>query len=247
MTGNLGVASEVGDLTWDVVAERIALGAFAILPIGAGAKQHGFHLPMRTDELQAAWLAARLAERFDALIWPVVTYGHYPAFTAYAGSVSLSEGVFEGLVQEIAGGIIGYGADVAVLDTGISTLASVERAIADFGSSALHLRVHHGPHYGAETQKRARQAFGTHADELETARILVLAPERVELARAEASPAAPPGPGPMQPNEPYGANYSRSGSIGDPSLATRETGEALLRAMLDDTTADIASWRAKRS
>jgi Creatinine amidohydrolase len=62
-------------LTWDEVNRRIASGTAAILPIGAGAKEHGFHLPMNTDRIQAEWFATQIAGRFNALIWPTVTYG----------------------------------------------------------------------------------------------------------------------------------------------------------------------------
>ena len=72
--------------------------------------------------------------------------------------------------------------------------------------------------------------------------MLALAPATVAMARAEASPATPPGPGPMQRTHPHGANFSRSGSIGDPSAATREKGEAMLAAMLDDATEAIRAW-----
>ena len=72
-------------MRWDEVARRIDDGAAAILPIGAAAKQHGFHLPLNTDRIQAEWLAGRLAAEFDALIWPTLSYGHYPAFVEYAG------------------------------------------------------------------------------------------------------------------------------------------------------------------
>src|SRR3954467_1083192 len=108
-------------LTWDEVARRIHDGAPAILPIGAAAKQHGFHLPMNTDRVQAEWLAARLADRIDALIWPTGTYGYYPAFAEYAGSSGLSAPVFEAMIHEIVADIIGFGRAVLVLDTGIST------------------------------------------------------------------------------------------------------------------------------
>jgi creatinine amidohydrolase len=81
---------EVAGLTWDQVRERLAAGSAAILPIGAGAKQHGLHMPMATDQLFAEYFSRALAERIDALIWPTLTYGFYPAFVAYAGSVSLS-------------------------------------------------------------------------------------------------------------------------------------------------------------
>src|SRR6187402_3538813 len=108
-------------MRWDEVARRIDDGAAAILPVGAAAKEHGFHLPLNTDRLQAEWLASQLAERFDALIWPTLTYGYYPAFVAYAGSSSLSAATFEAVVQEIATGILDQGCrKLIVLNTGIS-------------------------------------------------------------------------------------------------------------------------------
>ncbi|XSC45295.1 hypothetical protein ACF1BQ_003710 [Bradyrhizobium sp. RDT10] len=47
-------------MPWDEVARRIGDGAVAILPIGAAAKQHGFHLPsiptaFRPNGSQAGW------------------------------------------------------------------------------------------------------------------------------------------------------------------------------------------------
>jgi creatinine amidohydrolase len=78
----------VACLTWDEVASRLREGAAALLPIGAGSKQHGLHMPMGTDQVQAEWFAARLSERIDALIWPTLTYGLYPAFIAYDVSIS---------------------------------------------------------------------------------------------------------------------------------------------------------------
>ena len=94
---------------WDEVARRIGDGAVAILPIGAAAKQHGFHLPLNTDRIQAEWLAGQMAKKIDALIWPTLSYGHYPAFVEYAGSTSLSAPAFEAVVQQIASGILKHG------------------------------------------------------------------------------------------------------------------------------------------
>jgi creatinine amidohydrolase len=224
-------------LSWDEVARRIDNGAVAILPVGASAKQHGFHLPMNTDRIQAEWLAARIAHRFDCLIWPTVSYGHYPAFVDYAGSASLSAPTFESLIQEIAAGIIGYGCRALfVLDTGISTLAPVDRALARLGNcDALHLKIHDGPRYRRAAAELAEQSHGSHADELETSIMLVLAPNLVDTARAEASPALKHEmPGPLTRSDTTSPNYSRSGSFGDPTLATRAKGEILLAAMVDD-------------
>jgi creatinine amidohydrolase len=239
-------------LTWDEVAARIGNGAAAILPIGAGAKQHGFHLPMNTDRIQAEWLAARIADHIDAVIWPTVSYGHYPAFVDYAGSISLSAPTFESMVHELAAGILGYGCRALfVLDTGISSLAPVDRALARLGDSdALHLKIHDGPRYRRAAAKLSEQSHGSHADELETSRMLVLAPHLVDMSRAEASPALKhERPGSLTPSDKTSPNYSRSGSFGDPTLATRAKGEILLQAMVDDiveqATGFVAAQAAK--
>ena len=180
---------------WDEVARRIGDGAVAILPIGAAAKQHGFHLPLNTDRIQAEWLAGRMAEKIDALIWPTLTYGHYPAFVEYAGSSSLSISTFEALVREVAAQILGSGCPkLLVLNTGISTLAPVDRALARLASERVkHLWIHEGPRYPRVARQLAEQSHGSHADELETSLMLALAPHLVDMTRAEASPDAETG------------------------------------------------------
>ncbi len=232
-------------MTWDQVARRIANGAAAILPVGAAAKQHGFHLPMNTDQIQAEWLAEQLADHCDAVIWPTVIYGHYPAFAAYAGSTGLSSATFEAMIREIAGGILGFGCSrLLVLDTGISTVAPVDRALAAFDSHAvLHLKLHEGPRYRRWAQMLAKQVYGSHADELETSVMLALAPDVVDMARAEASPlTSHASTGALTPKDPASADHSRSGSFGDPTLATRAKGDALLKAMVDDLVAASAGF-----
>jgi creatinine amidohydrolase len=227
----------VEHMVWDEVARHLARGAAAILPIGAGAKQHGLHLPLDTDRVQAEFLASKLAARIDALVWPTLSYGHYPAFADYAGSISLSAATFEAAVAEIASGILSHGCRALfVLDTGISTREAAGRALARIeAGNALHLRIHEGPRYRRAASGLARQGHGSHADELETSLMLAISPAVVEMSRAEASPPiAQPVPGRLTPSDRTSPNYSRSGSFGDPTLATLEKGEALLAAMLDD-------------
>ena len=249
----MGVEAEcnfVEQMRWDEVARRIARGAAAILPIGAAAKQHGLHLPLNADRVQAEWLSARLADHIDALVWPTLTYGHYPAFVEYAGSTSLSAATFEAVVAEIAPEIVRHGCRALfVLDTGISTRAPVGRALArlEIGNT-LHLKIHDGPRYRRVAAALARQSHGSHADELETSLMLAIAPELVDISRAEASPAiVQPAPGPLTRSDKTSPNYSRSGSFGDPTLATLEKGEALLAAMLDDLTEQATSFLAELS
>lgn len=240
----------VEHMRWDEVARRIDAGAAAILPVGAGAKQHGLHLPLNTDRIQAEFLASQLAGRIDAVIFPTLNYGHYPAFVEYAGSINLSASTFEALVAEVASEILRHGCrGLLVLDTGISTRAPVERALARLrAGETLHLKVHEGMRYRRTAGALTRQGHGSHADELETSLMLAIAPQRADMLRAEASPSiAQAAPGRLTRTDKISPNYSRSGSFGDPTLATLEKGEALLAAMLDDLSEQAAAFLAGRS
>ena len=230
--------NQVMELSWDRVAIRIEAGATAILPLGAGAKEHGFHLPMNTDQIQAEWLAARIASEIDALVWPTLTYGYYPAFVNYAGSVTLSAKTFKAVLSDILTGLIGFGLrDVLVIDTGISTIKPVAEIMAapEFSGKAHHLKVHEGPRYAKAVKELCEQTSGSHADELETSRMLALAPGVVDMRKAKPSP---PGKGggraPLTPFDAASINYSPSGSWGDPTLASQEKGDPLLAAMAED-------------
>jgi creatinine amidohydrolase len=219
----------VADIAWDVVERKLRTGAAAILPIGAAAKEHGLHLPMGTDHLQAEWLAARLAAAIDALVWPVLTYGYYPAFRDFPGSISLSRPTFVALVSEVLAEISRWRPRrLYVLDTGLSTVAPVDEAIAsaDLGK-VVHLKIHDGPRYTAAAERLREQAFGSHADELETSRMLAMAPAVVDMSRAAATPKGPFHGALTRANAP-------SGCYGDPTLASAAKGQELLDAMLTD-------------
>lgn len=230
----------VSHLTWDAVAARIEEGAAAVLPIGAGAKEHGLHLPMNTDELQAGWISGIIAGACDALIWPTVTYGYYPAFVNYAGSASLTEATFKAVTTDLTKAIAGFGAKpVLVVNTGISTIRPIDELMENEldGTPAVHIKVHSGPRYRDAVKTLSEQSGGTHADEMETSRMLALAPDLVQMDKAQTSPPGKGGaPAPLDPSDDQSPNYSPSGSWGDPTRATAEKGRILNQAMADDVT-----------
>jgi creatinine amidohydrolase len=194
---------------------------------------------MPTDQLFAEYFSRALADRIDALIWPTLTYGAYPAFIAYAGSVSLSNRTFQAVVTEIADALIGFAARrVLILDTGLSTIAPVEAAIRASRDPALirHVKVFAGPRFLKTADELKEQPYGTHADEIETSLMLAIAPELVDMARAAPCPFSPTGPssGTLSPDDPSSPNYAPSGSFGDPTLASADKGARLLAAILED-------------
>jgi creatinine amidohydrolase len=82
-----------------------------------------------------------------------------------------------------------------------------------------------------------------HADEVETAIMLAVAPEGVVMARAEPSyPSFPPtfGSEPMQFRD-----FNPSGVFGDPRPATSAKGEALIAGVLGESLRIVAAWKER--
>ena len=99
----------VSDTAWPEVQAALEERIWSILPIGAAAKEHGLHLPLNTDYLQVKWLAGRLIETVRVAVWPVVSYGYYPAIVDYPASCSLSRTTFEDMIEEILNDIVRSG------------------------------------------------------------------------------------------------------------------------------------------
>jgi creatinine amidohydrolase len=226
----------VEETTWREVRRRVLGGATAVLPVGASCKQHGDHLPMDADRVQAEWFARRLAERRDVLVWPTLNYGHYPAFVRYPGSISLGAETFAGLAREVVEGIADAGPRrVVVLNAGISTIVPLRRALdpPPPGVETALVNLYEGPAFDRSARRLQQQRLGTHADEIETSLLLAIDPGRVHLERARPWDGRPLEP-PFDPFDPASPGYSPSGAYGDPTRATAAKGQALAEAILED-------------
>lgn len=226
----------VESASWPRVEEMLVAGASAVLPIGAACKEHGRHLPMNTDQCQAEWLSERLIECAELVVWPVVTYGYYPVFIGYPGSISLSERAFRLLIGDILDGIEHAGAArIFILNTGISTIAPLAEVLAARSEPdrCQLVNVYAGPRFVREAEAVAEQKWGGHADEIETSMMLAIDANRVDLAQARPAPDRIVR-GLFNRSDPAQPNYSPDGVNGDPSLAARWKGERLVQALLDD-------------
>ena len=230
------------DLTWPEAQSWFARGAPVIVPIGAASKEHGHHLPLKTDWLYARELARRVAERLPVVIAPVVGFGYYPAFVRYPGSQSLSAETFAALLREILTKFIRDGVrNLAVINTGVSTEPVLRIVVRDL-YEATGVRVHTADvrELGAKARGRLSQRFGGHADESETSVILAIDPSVVRPGRArpdygnEAPKTVFYTPTIFDGDPDTGPDYSATGVRGDPSLATAEVGNAILAAMAEE-------------
>lgn len=232
---------------WPDVAKATENGGLAVLPIGA-CEQHGAHLPLSTDTDLATGVARLTAQALSALLLPAIPYGDAWNNEAYPGTLSLSPTTLRAVIEDIGAGLLRMGVRGLVIINGHfgnrEPIALAARTLAQAGLPVLHLD-YPGLEALAERfcdSKPAGPGF-YHADEVETAMMLALRPEAVDMGRAAPEyPAFPPtfGVEPMQLR-----TFNPSGVFGDPRPATAEKGQAFLTGITEGNLRLIAAWRAR--
>jgi creatinine amidohydrolase len=236
----------LAEMTWPEAERRLRPDTVVVIPLGAASKEHGPHLPLNTDQIQAGYLARRVAERAEVVVAPTVTYSFYPAFVEYPGSTTLRRETARDLIVDTCRSLAAFGPRrFYVLNTGISTLRPLADAAAALASDGVLLRVH-DPRAATAAVERSvlEQPRGTHADEAETSKMLFIAPEKVDMTKAVADihPETPAGGGlTRDPTKP--GVYSPTGTWGDPTLATPEKGRRLVETEVESILQEIEQLR----
>jgi creatinine amidohydrolase len=231
-------------LSWDEAEHILTLDTVVVIALGAESKEHGRHLQLNNDFLMAEYLKKRVldAATQNTVIAPTINYSFYPAFLEYPGSTSLSMDTARAMITDIVRSLAHYGPHrFYILNTGISTLRPLAQAATDLAKDGIVL------HYTDLTrddpvEKKLRQSGGTHADEIETSMMLYIAPETVRMKKAARD---------LNANQPGGltrdpqgkGTYSPTGAWGDPTLATREKGQAVVESLAATILKDIDELR----
>jgi creatinine amidohydrolase len=228
------------ELTWQQAAPRLTPQTLVVLPIGAAAKEHGPHLLLKNDFLIAESLKRRLLGRRNVVVAPTVNYHYYPAFVEYPGSTSLRLETARNLIVDICRSLARHGPRrFYALNTGVSTVRALALAQTLLAREGILLHYTDLLKALSPIEKRiGQQAGGTHADESETSMLLYLAPHAVDMRKAVRD-FHPSRPGPLTRNPEGPGTYSPTGTWGDPTLATREKGEALVEGLVRVLFSDL--------
>lgn len=236
----------LSDMRYPEVAEALARPHVAVVPVGS-TEQHGRHLPLDVDTHIAAALceaAARaVAPEVAAVLAPALPFGVSEHHMAFPGTLSLSAETFVATVVEVGSSLVRHGFDRLVLVNGHAGNAGALQI------AASRLRLEAGAQQVVYLSEwaLAGEAFASvrqsgpggaaHACEYETSLYLHLRPEQVrmeEAVRELAGPAVEGGLVDLFLGGPYGValgrDFSESGVLGDPTLASAEKGRAIFEA-----------------
>lgn len=237
--------ARLSDLAWPAAEKLLTPERVVVLPLGAASKEHGPHLPLGADFIEAEYLAARVLQARPVALLPTLSYGFYPAFLEYPGSVSLSFDTQRDVIVQICRSLAGYGPRrFYVLNTGVSTARPLHAAQERLAQEGLLMRFTELGAALKDVESRVRkQAFGTHADELETSMLLYMQPRAVDMRKAVKDGVDKPGPLTRDP-EKKDRCYSPSGVFGDATLATRAKGQQVTEALVAAVLRDLDALQA---
>ncbi len=242
----------LADMAWPEAAAAAQAGRTVLIPVGS-FEQHGTHLPLCSDTVQAEEMALDAVALLDqwgikAAVGPAIPFGVNPGAMAFPGSVTLKPDTLKQLLAEVCLSLKAHGFDQAALIMGHdenlpAMLMAAQELTHEHGVRTLalnwlpYLKLFEQDQLSAAG---ARTADG-HGGAGETSRMLARFPELVRLEQAQAYtvPLAPAGEALAYSGPPLlgGGVYNPAkdltgfappahpGIVGDPRLADAANGE----------------------
>ncbi|HEX2022967.1 MAG TPA: creatininase family protein [Candidatus Thermoplasmatota archaeon] len=210
-----------------------------LIPVGI-VEEHGPHLPLDTDSIQAVATCEAAAPRLGALVAPLLAYGNCSATRGFPGSFSLSFDALRAVARDVLADCARHGLRRVALVSGHAGGAHM-RALKLAAEEAIErhpeLEVHVLCDYELLDDfdpKAAADAdvprWDGHAGAIETSRMLALRPDLVRAGARAHRPDFPP----FQVLSPAQARgLFPDGVMGDPTLASERLGRAANAHIVD--------------
>jgi creatinine amidohydrolase len=254
------------EMSWTEVEEALTETDIVIVPVSS-TESHGPHLPLATDAINGTEMARRTVrmladEGIEVVAGPTIPFGITPSLMSFPGTICLRNRTAIDLIKDVCCSLdhhgfrkivllLAHGGNYATMQVAAEELKDEIEADVYFATSLNVMTQGYGKLLNSE-----RPTEEGHAGEGETSRILAIVPELVMMDRAEvfypeksdkkklpgdATPGHGGGWGP--PMGDIRERWPRS-FRGNPTVATKETGEKLLdirsRWLADLIKRDIA-------
>jgi creatinine amidohydrolase len=238
------------DLTWQEIKTAIARDPVVLLPVGA-IEDHGHHLPLNTDNIIIEAVCFETAKRSEGAVLslPVLPIGLDEHHMDFPGTLTVEMDLLLNYVAQVAISIARHGFRHVMLVNGHGSNASIcelaaRKAVLATGaivaSMAGNAAVSDALVYDALAKHRKSELGGvSHACEYETAMMLHLRPDLVQMDKAVREITQPmmkyshwEGTTPsVYAWMDWWSRFSESGVAGDATVATAEFG----RVMFEET------------
>ncbi|NWF60700.1 MAG: creatininase family protein [Fischerella sp.] len=236
-------------LSWtDIQAMPNKENVVLIQPVGA-IEQHGPHLPLIVDAAIGVAVLGKALEKLDAIVpayaLPALYYGKSNEHWHFPGTITLSAETLLATLMEVAESIYRAGFRKLILMNShggqpqVMEIAARDLHIKYSDFLVFPLFTWRVPHITGELLSPQEKKLGIHAGDAETSIMLSILPEQVKMEKAVAE---------YPPEQPQGSllsiegklsfawatrDLSKSGVVGDPTVATKEKGDRILESVSD--------------
>ncbi len=198
-----------------------------LIPFGA-VEEHGPHLPLSTDTIQAYEVAKKASKIVPLFVAPPIHYGNCRSTASHPGTISISTATLKGLLVDIVTSFRSHGINKFIVLTGHAGGAH-RMALQDAGEELidryLDVSIAIVTEYElarSEGEQLIETSGDSHAGEIETSRILHTHPHLVQGIAEREFPAFPSWI--LVRNK---RKYWPNGVWGDPTKASIEKGRVL--------------------
>ncbi|MGJ3247400.1 MAG: creatininase family protein [Elainellaceae cyanobacterium] len=236
-------------LSWtDIHAIRDKANVVLVQPIGA-IEQHGPHLPLIVDAAIGTAVLGKALEKLESAVpayaLPPLCYGKSNEHWHFPGTVTLTAQTLITMLMEIADSLYRAGFRKLVLMNSHGGQPQIMEIVArdlhqrhdDF--MVFPLFTWKVPNSAGDLISPKEKELGIHAGDAETSIMLSILPDQVKMDRAITEyPHGLPDDSSlsMEGKLPFAwvtRDLSRSGVLGDPTVATKEKGDRLLESVSD--------------
>lgn len=250
------------ELTWPEMREAIARQPVVLLPFGS-VEDHGPHLPINTDNIIVETICLEAARRApgEMLVMPLVAYGLDEHHIDFPGTVSVGMETLLAYVADVAISAARHGFTHLLVvnghgsNTPLADLAA-RRVVLETGAicGAMSPNAAIDPTLAEPTlseMRRSEPGGIAHAGEYETAMMLHLRPDLVQMDRAVREMGQikleyfnwdHPQPSILSWQD-WWSRMSESGVCGDPTVATAQFGEALFETTVENFIRFVRAFR----
>jgi len=218
------------ELTMPEAEEAAKKGKVVIIPCGS-VEEHGKHLPLCTDSLQAEYVAAEAAQRTGCLVAPPLKYGLCSSTRNFPGTVTITFDSLRSIMTDILEDFIRNGFRKLLVITGhaggshmTALKIAAKTVVMRHQNDAVKPRIMVCSDYDFAYDLKGKEfdERDSHAGTIETSRVMAI---RGDLVKGKGETSYPNLPRFEVVADPE--RYFPTGVMGDPTVASAEKGQKI--------------------
>jgi creatinine amidohydrolase len=228
----------IEDMTMEEFSAGLESCRTVYIPFGS-VEEHGSHLPLATDTIEAYEVGKRAAERIPLFVAPPIYYGSCRSTSRHPGTISISTSTLKSLLKDIVRSLHSHGLRNFIALTGHAG-GSHRMALQDAGEELIveipdiNMAVVTEYDLAKETGAHLIETRGdAHAGEIETSRIMHSHPHLVKGSAPAEYPSFPTGILVRDKR-----SFWPGGVWGDPGKASAEKGK-ILESLVADKVVEL--------